>query len=214
MDIAKFNKELSYRVAKANGFEKNNKIPEAISEWVAISEMVLAATKDPKLEFSFRSMLIERTKGIINHIKNLKLKIEVPKIQEISEREDYLEEEDLLESKETPIDKSVLVEEKSLNKQEIKAIDKSEFKNLPKGFKEIKPSDEFEIITPHDKDYVKKLISKDVDMSIFKHEDQNINPKLELNQPSNGKTIFCFACGEELPILTKICPKCGTTLKM
>ncbi|MFX1357120.1 MAG: hypothetical protein ACFFA8_07520 [Promethearchaeota archaeon] len=214
MDIAKFNKELSYRVAKANGFEKNNKIPEAISEWVAISEMVLAATKDPKLEFSFRSMLIERTKGIINHIKNLKLKIEVPKIQEISEREDYLEEEDLLESKETPIDKSVLVEEKSLNKQEIKAIDKSEFKNLPKGFKEIKPSDEFEIITPHDKDYVKKLISKDVDMSIFKHEDQNTNPKLELNQPSNGKTIFCFACGEELPILTKICPKCGTTLKM
>ncbi|MFW9936063.1 MAG: hypothetical protein ACFFD5_00285 [Candidatus Thorarchaeota archaeon] len=214
MDIAKFNKELSYRVAKANGFEKNNKIPEAISEWVAISEMVIAVTKDPKLEFSFRSMLIERTKGIINHIKNLKLKIAVPKIQEISEREDYIEEEDLLESKETPIDKSVLVEEKSLNKQEIKAIDKSEFKNLPKGFKEIKPSDEFEIITPHDKDYVKKLISKDVDMSIFKHEDQNTNPKLELNQPSDGKTIFCFACGEELPILTKICPKCGTTLKM
>ena len=85
MDLAKFNKELSYRVAKANGFEKNNKIPEAISEWVAISEMVLAATKDPKLEFSFRSMLIERTKGMINHIKSLKSKMAAPKLQELLE---------------------------------------------------------------------------------------------------------------------------------
>jgi hypothetical protein len=214
MDIAKFNKELSYRVAKANGFEKNNKIPEAISEWVAISEMVIAATKDPKLEFSFRSMLIERTKGIINHIKSLKSKIAVPKLQEISEREGYIEEEDLQELKDAPTDKNVLVQEKSLNKQEVKVVDKSEFKNLPKGFKEVKASEEFEIITPHDKDYVKKMLSKDVDMNIFKHEDKNINPKLEIEQPTNGKTIFCFACGAELPVLTKICPACGTNLKM
>lgn len=214
MDLAKFNKELSYRVAKANGFEKNNKIPEAISEWVAISEMVLAATKDPKLEFSFRSMLIERTKGMINHIKSLKSKMAAPKLQELLEREDFIEEEDLQESKEIPPNKSELVKQESVSNKEVKVVDESEFKNLPKGFKEIKPSDEFEIITPHDKDYIKKMISKDVDMSIFKQGENPSNPKLKIEQPSNGKTIFCFACGAELPVLTKICPTCGTNLKM
>ncbi|MFX0176782.1 MAG: hypothetical protein ACFE85_11180 [Candidatus Hodarchaeota archaeon] len=213
MDIAKFNKDLSYRVAKANGFEKNNKIPEAISEWVAISEMVIKATKDPKLEFSFRSMLIDRTKGIIEHIKSLKLKLAPPKVQRISLDEDFIEEEDFEKIEETyQKPSSTPVKEE---KFEDNVIDKSEFKNLPKGFKEIEASNDFEIITPHDKEYIKKMISKDVDMSIFKHSDsESSKPKLEIEQPTDGKTMFCFACGAELPLNTKICPTCGTNLKM
>ena len=72
MDISKFNQELAYKVAKANGLEKNNRVKEAIKVWIEITEMVLKMSKLPKLEFSFRSMLIERTEQIIKHIKDLK----------------------------------------------------------------------------------------------------------------------------------------------
>jgi hypothetical protein len=218
MDLAKFNKELSYRVAKANGFENNNMLPEAISEWVAISEMVIAASKDPKLDFSFKSMLIKRTKGIIEHIKSLKLKLNPPRTHEEVLKKDISEEE--LQKEQTAnrissihLDEGVSNEENSLSSKEAEIFEKSEFKNIPRGFKEIKPSEEFDIITPHDKEFVKEAITKEPDMSIFKIKESN-TPKIEIEQPSNGKNIFCFACGAELPFNTKICPSCGTNLKI
>ncbi|MBA7542339.1 hypothetical protein ES705_34660 [subsurface metagenome] len=89
------------------------------------------------------------------------------------------------------------------------------FKNLPKGFKEIEASEDFEIVTPHDKDYVEKIIKQDINMSIFKHDKQNSQPQqhIELEQPKDDKKIVCFACGTISPSNTKICPNCGTELK-
>ena len=75
MDITKFNKELSYKVAKANGLEKNHKLQEAIDIWLEISDMAIQFSKRPNLEFSYKSMLIEKTKQIIAHIKELKAEI-------------------------------------------------------------------------------------------------------------------------------------------
>ena len=45
MDITKFNKNLAEKVAKANAYEKNNRIQDAIDTWVEISEMALNASK-------------------------------------------------------------------------------------------------------------------------------------------------------------------------
>ena len=78
MDISKFNQELAYKVARATGFEKNKRIKEAIQEWIEITEMVIKISKLPKLDFSFRSMLIEKTEQIINHIKELKQRSSIP----------------------------------------------------------------------------------------------------------------------------------------
>ena len=75
MDIAKFNQELSYKVAKANGLEKHKRFQEAIDLWLDISEMALNASKTPKIEVYYKSMLIEKTKQIINHIKDLKSRL-------------------------------------------------------------------------------------------------------------------------------------------
>lgn len=75
MDITKFNKKLAEKVAKANAYEKNNRIQDAIDTWVEISEMALNASKTPNLDFSYRSMIIKKAQQIIEHIKELKAKI-------------------------------------------------------------------------------------------------------------------------------------------
>jgi len=75
MDVAKFNQELSYKVAKANGLEKHKRFQEAIDLWLDISEMALNASKTPNIQVYYKSMLIEKTKQIINHIKDLKSKL-------------------------------------------------------------------------------------------------------------------------------------------
>ncbi|MFX1298246.1 MAG: hypothetical protein ACFFD2_25750, partial [Promethearchaeota archaeon] len=155
MDIAKFNKELGYRVAKATGFENNNKINEAIDEWVEISEMVIRASKTPNLEFSYRTMLIEKTKQIIEHIKSLKLNLaRERKMEIIEEFTDGLEVGEVsdnsvkngIDSTEFGIGsppKEEVEEEAAFPKKKSNVIEDSIFKNLPKGFKEIKASEDF-----------------------------------------------------------------------
>lgn len=209
MDVAKFNKELGYKVAKAAGLENNNKIKEAIDEWVSVSEMVIKASKTPNLEFSFKSMLIEKTKQIIDHIKSLKLKLiggekKVAIIENHSKPQGNFEiqSDENVNQRESKIEK---VEENDINyKKPVEFVEKTEFKNLPKGFKEIKAEKDFEIITPHDKDYIKKIIS----------EDTTPTPNGEKTQISldHNETI-CFACGVKLPSNAKVCPQCGTELK-
>ena len=212
MDIAKFNKELGYRVAKATGLENINKIEEAIEEWIAITEMVIKASKTPNLEFSYRSMLIDKTKLIIEHIKSLKLKLsgEITIIEDVSEYQEEndiqtIKAEDTIGSKEYNKDVSEVDSQKPI---ETNIVEKSEFKNLPKGFTEIEASKDFEIVTPHDKDFIQKILSEDQpDMNDFKY-------KKEKNQiPIDQNKTICIACGVELPFGTKICPRCGTKLK-
>ncbi|MFX0180500.1 MAG: hypothetical protein ACFE78_09925 [Candidatus Hodarchaeota archaeon] len=219
MDIAKFNKELGYRVAKATGFENNNKINEAIDEWVEISEMVIKASKTPNLEFSFRSMLIEKTKQIIEHIKSLKIKLagerkmaiieKVTNVQEKVEVSDNKNIENRIDSSEFEITRSPKeeIEEDPETKKEPEVIKGSEFKNLPKGFKEIKAPEEFKIITPHDKDYVKKITSEE------KAEGRILKYSREEKKSKDIISDNCFACGQQVKVGTKICPHCGTILK-
>ena len=231
MDITKFNKNLAEKVAKANAFEKNNRIQDAIDTWVEISEMALNASKTPNLDFSYRSMIIKKAQQIIEHIKELKAKIKKSIEPITSLIDDAFDEELFLESDSS---EEIIYEEmeqkspkaastsKEINNNDIPKKDKetkiredSEFKNLPKGFKEIEASQDFEIVTPHDKDYVEKIMKQDIDMSIFKHDNQNSQPQqhIELEQPKDDKEIVCFACGTISPSNTKICPSCGTELK-
>jgi len=231
MDITKFNKNLAEKVAKANAFEKNNRIQDAIDSWVEISEIALKASKTPNLDFSYRSMIIKKAQQIIEHIKELKSKIQKSiepsslLIDDAFDDEPFHEsdsfEENIYEGTEqkspkaTSTSKEINYKEVPKKDKEVKIIKKSEFKNIPKGFKEIEVSKDFEIVTPHDKDYVEKIIKQDVDMSIFKHDKQNSlpQPHIELEQPKDDKKIVCFACGTIAPSNTKICPNCGTELK-
>ena len=231
MDITKFNKNLAEKVIKANAYEKNNRIQEAIDSWVEISEMALDASKTPNIDVSYRSMIIKKAQQIIEHIKELKAKIqksiepsslliddvfdEEPFHETDSFEENIDEETEQKSPKATSISKEINSKDIPKKDKEIKIVEDSDFKNLPKGFKEIEVSDDFEIVSPHDKDYVEKIIKQDVDMSIFKHDKQNSQPQqhIELEQPKDGKTIVCFACGTISPSNTKICPSCGTELK-
>ena len=231
MDIAKFNQELSYKVAKANGLEKHKQFQEAIDLWLDISEMALNASKAPKIEVYYKSMLIEKTKQIINHIKDLKSKIygqkeraQIPKQEFItpskpseveSSGEPDQEEKEFThsETSESPTFSDDI--ETSRDIKDVKIIENSDIKNLPIGFKEIKPAEDFEIITPHDKDYVKKMLSQDHDMSVFTHDDKEfkVQSRQEPESPSAKTKIICFACGSEIPANSKVCPTCGSSLK-
>lgn len=231
MDITKFNKNLAEKVAKANAYEKNNRIQDAIDTWVEISEMALNASKTPNLDFSYRSMIIKKAQQIIEHIKELKAKIKKsiePSTSLIADafdeelfQESDSSEEIIYEEMEQKSPKAASISKEINNNDipkkdnEIKFVEDNDFKNLPKGFKEIEASEDFEIVTPHDKDYVEKIIKQDINMSIFKHDKQNSQPQqhIELEQPKDDKKIVCFACGTISPSNTKICPNCGTELK-
>lgn len=231
MDISKFNQELGYKVAKATGFEKHQRLKEAVQEWIEITEMVIKISKLPKLDFSFRSMLIEKIEQIINHIKELKQRSSTPLQTEprksaikplprtIEKKVDIRPKKEKAENKEKSFPS--IQEQKhpdvSVNKDEDLKIIESDIKNLPKGFKEIETSDDFTIITPHDQEYVEKILNQDIDMSVFKHPDINLESNTEESMSKDKSYVdpnklICFACGAELPLGTKICPDCGTKL--
>jgi len=219
MDIAQFNKELSYKVAKANGLEKHNNLKEAIRIWVDISEMALKMSKTPNLDFSYKSMLMEKTEQIIAHIKDLKLRISGRKekesmIQEATvSKSDYLDVEEEMTKVESTL-KKVAPSKVSNKNDEVSIIKNNDIKNLPIGFKEVKASQDFKIITPHDEDYVNKMLKKEVNMDIFspnKAKDQS-SSRIEFEHPLDKDKIICFACGTEIPSKSRKCPNCGTEL--
>ena len=226
MDIAKFNKELGTKIALAKSLEKSNEITAAIKVWVEISEMTLRFSKSRNLDFTFKNMLIKKTEGLVQQIKNLKsgkiiedvLGEEIePRVKETPDQETI----DAISSEESYSEDFLTDEEKENNaieSKDVKFIEDSELKNIPNGFKEIQTKKDFKIITPHDNNYVKKVLKKDIDMSIFTpkkgENDQTQNQgKIELEQPKDSNKVICFACGAELPAKTKICPNCGTTIK-
>ena len=231
MDIAKFNQELSYKVSKANGMEKNKKFQQAIDRWLAIYEMALNVFKPPNIEFYYKSMLIEKTKQIIKHIKDLKSKlygqkgreqisrqdiIPQPQSSEIKPEEEFIDDE--IEPAPPEAHESSTFSDDIKTPNEIdkaKIIENSDIENLPIGFKEIEPSEDFTIITPHDKDHVNKMLSQDHDMSVFTHDDKEMKGKgqTESNPPIDKTKIICFACGSEIPTNSKVCTACGTNLK-
>lgn len=226
MDIAKFNKELGTKIAIAKSLEKSNEITAAIKLWVEISEMTLRFSKSQNLDFSFKNMLIKKTEGLIQHIKNLKSGKIIEDIsgEEIEPKVEETPDQEIIDavSSEKSYSEDFLTDDEEVSKEieskDVKFIEDSELQNLPDGFKEIQPKKGFKIITPHDNNYVKKVLKKDIDMSIFTpkkgENDQTQNQgKIELEQPKNNNKVICFACGAELPAKTKICPDCGTTIK-
>lgn len=226
MDIAKFNKELGTKIAIAKSLEKSNEITAAIKLWVEISEMTLRFSKSQNLDFSFKNMLIKKTEGLIQHIKNLKSGKIIEDIsgEEIEPKVEETPDQEIIDavSSEKSYSEDFLTDDEEVSKEieskDVKFIEDSELQNLPDGFKEIQPKKGFKIITPHDNNYVKKVLKKDIDMSIFtpkkgeNGQTQN-QGKIELEQPKDNNKVICFACGAELPAKTKICPDCGTTIK-
>jgi len=226
MDITKFNKELGTKIAIAKSLEKSNEITAAIKLWVDISEMTLRFSKSQNLNFSFKNMLIKKTEGLVQHIKNLKSGKIIEDIsgEEIEPKVEETPDQEIIDavSSEKSYSEDFLTDDEEVSKEieskDVKFIEDSELQNLPDGFKEIQPKKGFKIITPHDNNYVKKVLKKDIDMSIFtpkkgeNGQTQN-QGKIELEQPKDNNKVICFACGAELPAKTKICPDCGTTIK-
>ncbi len=231
MDITKFNKILNLLVNKAKIAEKNNNLKDAVDVWIEITELTLKASKNPKLEFTFRNMLYNRTKGIIEHIKELKnelnkLKIKPIIIQKPKEKKSNEIREDIPKPamiKEPDIQKEINVEtnenkiqEERFNaiQRDFEIIENSQFKNLPKGVKEIKASNKFEILAPHDPEYVEKRINQDIDMSIFAQNNSSANNnEIQLENYNQKGNKICFACGQEVPAKSTKCINCGTELK-
>ncbi len=231
MDIAKFNQELSYKINKANGLEKHNKVQEAVDLWLEICDMTLRVSKTPNLEFSYKSMLIDKTKQMINHIKNLKQKL-------ISQRRvaQHTEQKPIRQSIDSEIKTETTQSETILNPasnsvsenlneseaiitpddiEEVKVVENSDIKNLPIGFTEIETTEEFEIITPHDKDHIKKIQNQAHSLDISKQEKKDVQlPKrIEPDPPIDESNIICFACGSEISSKSKKCRTCGTDMK-
>ena len=72
MDLSAFNKELGIKIAKAKVLERNDMVSAAIAIWLEISELALKFSKSRNLDVSFKNMIINRTQGIFQHVKNLK----------------------------------------------------------------------------------------------------------------------------------------------
>ena len=231
MDIAKFNQDLSYKITKANGLEKHKRIQEAVDLWLEICDMTLRVSKTPNLQFSYKSMLIDKTKQMIEHIKNLKQKlISQRRVAQRTEQKpipqsidsEIKTESTQSETKVESVPNSILDnsnESETIITQddikEVKDVKDSDIQNLPIGFKEIETTEEFKIITPHDKDYVKKRLNEDHNLDISKKEEKDLPlPKrIEPYPPSDKSNIICFACGSEISSKSKKCPTCGIDLK-
>ncbi|MHA2393700.1 MAG: hypothetical protein ACXAEX_17320 [Promethearchaeota archaeon] len=217
MDITKFNSELQAKVATAKSYEKRNEIDRAIKLWVEISEMALKFSKSRNIDASFKNMLLNRTKGIIEHIKNLKAgqieKVlfdeEVVVLEEDFEDPPELVKEEKLSTIEPQINK--LPQRKKEVNANVEIVEDSEFRNLPKGFKEIKTSEDFQIITPHDENFIEKHLGQEKG-SLPERGSQPNQEKADFQQPEDKGFLICFACGYENEKEAKLCRSCGTKL--
>ncbi|MBD3212069.1 MAG: hypothetical protein GF311_05610 [Candidatus Lokiarchaeota archaeon] len=256
MNINKLNRALKILVGKAKGYENVDKIDDAIDTWVEITEMTIKASKDPKLDTSYRNMLINRTQGIIAHIKELKNLKEEKYIKKTkSKREEILEDLPSAPSHEpsstSNLDTTQIKSTKSPNPQKSNPsiektpdlpstpktqpspdiVEGSEFTNLPDGFKQIKPVSDYNILTPHDPDAVKKREELAKKSEYFNELQNRRNeqstkksksprtPKsdggeIELEKKSEDGKVICFACGETIETKEKLtkCPNCGVDL--
>lgn len=228
MDISKFNRELGDKISKAKILEKHNDLKDAIKIWLEISDMTLNASKASNIDTTYRAMLITKTQQIVDHIKELKLGRPTLKTQDFGMAENISSKPpaqapiiDKSAKDEPPTNVGIKKTESSKkgNISKLSDIDDSELTNLPKGFKEVEPSKDFKIITPHDPNYVKNLMSKSVDMSIFsqgkgteiKSDLDSTNKKIQSDDNNDDGNIICFACGfDKNPTNAKACKNCGT----
>jgi hypothetical protein len=219
MDVEKFNKALKTKIALAKGCERRNEIESAIKIWLEISEMTLNFSKSRNINTTYKNMLINRTKGIVAHIKNLKAG-QIEKV--LFDEEVPIEEDTQEETTSESIDSEKLVSHK-IEKEENEPkkaminnkdtiVENSEFKSIPEGFKEIQTSKDFKIITPHDEGYVKKRLGSESD-STHEQSSQPPQERFDFEQPKDSKSVVCFACGfDKNTKNSKVCKSCGTEL--
>ncbi|MHA2087745.1 MAG: hypothetical protein ACW972_05695 [Promethearchaeota archaeon] len=221
MDITKFNTELKIKVALAKSYEKLNEIDTAIQQWLEISEMTLKYSKSKGINPTYKNMMINRTKGIIEHIKKLKAG-QVEKI--LFEDDVYIPDEEALKEEALETGKKQIQDplknkteefrpSEPVEVKETKIVEESNFNNIPKGFKEIQTSTDFKIVTPHDEDYIKKHISKETPPS-QEQKPLSGQERLDFDQSIDSENLICFACGYDKNLKdAKICKSCGTNLK-
>ncbi len=223
MDIARFNKILGDKIKKANAYEGQKLFNEAIKLWIEISEMALRASQDRSLNVSYRSMLIKKTEQIVAHVKEIKpsqVVINDYSIPLETSNEEFNIEQDIELPKIPTSDQLETKNFESNNSPEI--IEDSEIRHLPIGFKEIKPSKDIKILTPHDPTIVKKRIeqAEEMDFSVLaakptaqEPQQNNIaqgSASIKLEQYTDGGDIVCFACGSQNSKNSEQCKDCGT----
>jgi hypothetical protein len=232
MDIAKFNRLLGAKIAKAKAFERNNDKESAIELWIEISDLVLKASKQPSIDFSYKNMLISKTEQIITHIKNLKTQGIDKTFKEERISQEFITEENEPVSGDLKVDEQEEVheqekvdEEKEIEewspdvpKQNVpntttkEIIEDTDVSILHDGIKEIEAPKEFKIITPHDPDYIEKMKNLSKEENFMFNKAQTLEASEESNDVSVGKGMICFTCGKILPIGSKVCTECGAKL--
>ncbi|TFG05418.1 MAG: zinc ribbon domain-containing protein [Promethearchaeota archaeon] len=224
MNIAKFNKLLGEKIAKAKSFERNDEIERAIETWIEVSDLTLKASKQPDLDFKYKHMLINKTEDIINHVKDLKSKGLIEPIfeetlepqKDSAEKDEHAivnEPEDLELKNEDRKETNTQIDEK--NNEALHSNPESienNVKDTASNLKEIQAPKTFKIITPHDSDYVEKMkkLAQQKDTSIYQKKNK---PGIDGRKEDLTDKLVCFECGSILPIDTKICPNCGAKLK-
>jgi hypothetical protein len=208
MDIEKFNNALKSKVALAKSYESKNEVASAIKIWLEVSEMTIKFSKSRNIDVSYKNMLINRTKSILVHIKNLKAgQVEKPLFEDeiFIHQEEILTDDSELEKNENQVN--------SVIDDDVKTVEDTDFTKIPSGFKEIQPKD-FKIITPHDDNYVKKRINEVQDSNYFKQKNTSLpnNERFDFKQEAN-KGLICFACGYDNKKNAKTCKGCGTKLE-
>ena len=207
MNIESFNRDLSKKIASANIHEKHDELKKAINAWISITEMTLNASKDPNIDSTYRNMLIKKTEQIFNHIKQLKVKIALPKPdREINSFQDS--SSNLEQAK-------MILEKERIGSKNQEARENNENGKIPEGFLEVKASDEFKILTPHEK--LDQNVLKDA-KKVYKLDDDNDeseshnSDKIIIEPSKDNKKKICFACGSENAPNAIKCKNCNTDL--
>lgn len=203
--IVTFNEKLKDLIDKAKGYDNLKNYKKSIKAWIEISEFCLKFAGDPKIDITYKNMLVKKIRNIINHVKSLKLKMQ-QKEQRIIELEetkisaliDDLPEPPIGEPEalNSSVDNGTIKDDIISSDQKVKSV--QELKKVPNGFKQIKPR----------KYDFKTIIPKNKTKPTVNSEKKSPKKDDKLKKPTRS----CPFCGGEIGIDEKICSHCGTPL--
>ncbi len=203
--IVTFNEKLKDLIDKAKGYDNLKNYKKSIKAWIEISEFCLKFAGDPKIDITYKNMLVKKIRNIINHVKSLKLKMQ-QKEQRIIELEEKKISALIDDLPETPIgepealnssvDNGTIKDDIISSDQKVKSV--QELKKIPNGFKQIKPR----------KYDFKTIIPKNKTKPTVNSEKKSPKKDDKLRKPTRS----CPFCGGEIGIDEKICSHCGTPL--
>lgn len=203
--IVTFNEKLKDLIDKAKGYDNLKNYKKSIKAWIEISEFCLKFAGDPKIDITYKNMLVKKIRNIINHVKSLKLKMQ-QKEQRIIELEETKISALIDDLPETPtsdpealnssVDNGTIKDDIISSDQKVKSV--QELKKVPNGFKQIKPR----------KYDFKTIIPKNKTKPTVNSEKKSPKKDDKLKKPTRS----CPFCGGEIGIDEKICSHCGTPL--